>query len=418
MNPQQTITILVLIQIFLLVGSFGILSHFENEQSIFEKSVIIITDTKHISANLVHETEKFLAGVPYSSPDELIQRIDFNMATIRHGGFLDDATHLNPLPEKFLPLCKIAEEKLEVYITHVNEIKIIQDFNLDYNNPEFLVLETERFDAEGAFNVLINSMIKENNYLTSFIFSLNYVLAIFNVAIHVVMIFSILNILKKQKQKELKLEKFSVIGELSARLAHDLLNPLNVLHGVFELLKYSKDRKMSSSHEDRAFRAIHHMSHQILDVMNYIKTMEISRSDILISKLIDNAMKRIPDPESVKIEKPENDFKISCDVLKIEVVLSNLISNSIDAVDSKGTIKIFAKDSIDNIQIRIEDSGPGIPEDIINEIFEPLVTSKQKGTGLGLASCKSIIDAHGGILSARNNPTTFTIILPKNLEKS
>ena len=60
------------------------------------------------------------------------------------------------------------------------------------------------------------------------------------------------------------------------------------------------------------------------------------------------------------------------------------------------------------------DSGPGILDDVIDKIFEPLITTKIKGTGLGLASCKSIISAHNGSISATNNPTTFTIILPKS----
>ena len=63
------------------------------------------------------------------------------------------------------------------------------------------------------------------------------------------------------------------------------------------------------------------------------------------------------------------------------------------------------------------DSGHGIPEDVLPKIFEPLFTTKQVGTGLGLASCKSIIEKHGGSISVRNNPTTFSIILPKTTTK-
>jgi len=61
----------------------------------------------------------------------------------------------------------------------------------------------------------------------------------------------------------------------------------------------------------------------------------------------------------------------------------------------------------------MKDSGPGFPESKISEIFEPLITTKQKGTGLGLVSCKNIIENHGGTITAKNNPTTFTIRLPK-----
>ncbi len=64
--------------------------------------------------------------------------------------------------------------------------------------------------------------------------------------------------------------------------------------------------------------------------------------------------------------------------------------------------------------VSIEDTGHGIPEKNLKKIFEPLFTTKQKGTGLGLASCKNIIEQHGGTIIAENNPTTFTMKLPKN----
>lgn len=63
--------------------------------------------------------------------------------------------------------------------------------------------------------------------------------------------------------------------------------------------------------------------------------------------------------------------------------------------------------------IEFENSGPDIPPDIFPKIFEPLFTTKHGGTGLGLPTCKSVIEQHGGTITAKNNPTTFTIQLPK-----
>ncbi|NIP61642.1 MAG: GHKL domain-containing protein, partial [Nitrosopumilaceae archaeon] len=65
--------------------------------------------------------------------------------------------------------------------------------------------------------------------------------------------------------------------------------------------------------------------------------------------------------------------------------------------------------------IKIEDSGPGISSENINKIFDPLFTTKQTGTGLGLVSCKTIVESYGGNISVNNNPTTFTIKLPKGI---
>ncbi|PIY90655.1 MAG: hypothetical protein COY74_00250, partial [Nitrosopumilales archaeon CG_4_10_14_0_8_um_filter_34_8] len=95
-------------------------------------------------------------------------------------------------------------------------------------------------------------------------------------------------------------------------------------------------------------------------------------------------------------------------------VFSNLIKNAIDAIgDNPGSIEIKCQENGNCVTIDIIDSGPGIKENNINKIFEPLYTTKQTGTGLGLVSCKNIIEQHGGKLSVKNNPTTFTITLPK-----
>ncbi|MBM2852783.1 MAG: putative Histidine kinase, partial [Candidatus Nitrosotenuis sp.] len=68
--------------------------------------------------------------------------------------------------------------------------------------------------------------------------------------------------------------------------------------------------------------------------------------------------------------------------------------------------------------IDVEDTGPGIPQELMHKIFDPLVTTKQTGTGLGLSSCKTIVEQHHGKITVTNNPTRFTIKLPKKQQTS
>ena len=117
-------------------------------------------------------------------------------------------------------------------------------------------------------------------------------------------------------------------------------------------------------------------------------------------------------PTGIKINLTKENFEMFGDFYKLVVVITNLIKNSIDAMKNNGAINITAKNSVDVTVIDVKDSGPGIPQEIISKIFSSLYTTKRDGTGLGLKMAKTIIDSHGGSISVRNNPTTFTIRLP------
>jgi signal transduction histidine kinase len=132
----------------------------------------------------------------------------------------------------------------------------------------------------------------------------------------------------------------------------------------------------------------------------------------ILKKVIEN----VQTTDDVEIHLPKNNPQIICDIDKLEIVFVNLITNAVEAINGVGSINIYAKTTPNNIVIEIEDSGPGIMEEDLEKIFEPLFTTKQSGTGLGLSSCKNIIERHRGEISVRNNPTTFTIKLPRALD--
>ena len=221
--------------------------------------------------------------------------------------------------------------------------------------------------------------------------------------------------LKKQKETIQKNERLSAIGELAARMAHDLRNPLTVLQGTNELLKSKLDKNSDEKTKEwmgMIDTAIMRMSHQIEDVMDFVRTKPPQMHKHQLSKIINDSLPRILIPDTVKIILPENDFQIKCDGKRLEIVFANLISNSIDAINEEGTITIRTKKEELEVIIEIEDSGPGIEEENMDKIFDPLFTMKEKGTGLGLSSCKNIIKSHNGTIIVKNNPTTFTIKLP------
>ena len=234
--------------------------------------------------------------------------------------------------------------------------------------------------------------------------------------------------LKKLVETEIKLaeahvqiknERLSAIGELAASLAHNLKNPLGTIRSSADILKreYKGSDKEILDVTFRMNRAIDRMTHQIDDVLNFVRTTPLNLEETSLSTMLNSVVKSSSIPTHIKIELPKNDFKITCDTRKLEVVFSNLILNAVEAIGNKkdGTIVITTKEDPKYLLIEIQDNGLGISDDLLPRLFEPLVTSKLQGTGLGLSSCKNIIEQHGGTITVRNNPTTFTITLPRKI---
>lgn len=216
---------------------------------------------------------------------------------------------------------------------------------------------------------------------------------------------------------KVKNERLLAIGELSASMAHDMKNPLAVLKTATDILK----RKFKGQDEkiDMLFsnmdNGINRISHQIEDVLEYVRITPANLSESSLNKIIESAINSIKVPSNITIQIPQNDIQIKCDIQKMEIVLINLILNAVQDIGEKpGRIKMDTKEEKDYYIIEISNSGSPIPDELIKKIFEPLFTTKLRGTGLGLATCKNVIEQHGGSISAKNNPTTFVIKFPKN----
>ncbi|KER05805.1 Sensor protein ZraS [Marine Group I thaumarchaeote SCGC AAA799-E16] len=226
--------------------------------------------------------------------------------------------------------------------------------------------------------------------------------------------------LEELSQELIKSERFSAIGELSGRLAHDLRNPLSVIKMSVDLLRsQSEDKKISDPDVLKRIRmideSIARISHQVDDVLGYVRNSPLKLSNLSVHKLIKSSIEKINVPENVEISISDKDANINCDPVKIDAVFINLISNAIQSIlDGGGKISINISENTDNVKIECSDTRDGIPEDVIDKIFEPLFTTKQKGTGLGLAICRQIVEQHDGKIYAKNNPTTFIIEIPNN----
>ena len=226
-----------------------------------------------------------------------------------------------------------------------------------------------------------------------------------------------LNIHIEKKSHTFEMKNLEVVGEMSSKMAHDIRNPLTILKTQVDLLKIrqrtDEDSLMSTS-LSRMENAILHITDQVDDVMSFIKSPKLDFRIFNLKNILDDLTTELIIPNDVKLSISSKSCRVKWDEPKIRVILTNLLQNAIQSVGVEGSVKLGISESAELITISVIDSGPGIPEENIEKIFEPLFTTKKTGTGLGLASCKQIIDMHGGNITVKNNPTTFTIKISKN----
>ncbi|GBH34011.1 hypothetical protein NZNM25_08020 [Nitrosopumilus zosterae] len=219
-----------------------------------------------------------------------------------------------------------------------------------------------------------------------------------------------------KRSQSFKKEKLTVIGQLSSNIAHDIRNPLGTIKNAGVIIsKENNDKNEIISREiNRINLSVRRISHQIEEVLNYVRTTPLILKPHSINQTLYEAIDTLTIPKNIEINTPKNDMTIKFDHEKILIVFVNIILNAIQSIgDEKGHINISTQETESDIIIKFENSGPNIPLKDLKHIFDTLFTTKLEGTGLGLSSCKNIVEQHKGDIKAANNPVVFSIRLPK-----
>lgn len=222
-------------------------------------------------------------------------------------------------------------------------------------------------------------------------------------------------------------EKLSAVGRLAAGVVHEVLNPLTVATGRLEMMKL--DECLSAEHQKNLSIGVEQIlkAVKILDnLRDFSKQRPPERAWIDINGLIVDAVDLLSHELSKKgIEVVKNlgsQDQIYVDQDQMSQIFLNLFGNAIDAMKRGDrltvTTTLCKNEGKEGVEIRVADTGEGIPQDSLPRIFDPFFTSKENGTGLGLSICQGIIENHGGNIAAYSVPgegTTFVLCLP--LEK-
>ncbi len=229
----------------------------------------------------------------------------------------------------------------------------------------------------------------------------------------------------KRLQDQVELSKrLTVMGELSAWIAHEFRNYMGTILGLSRLLS----KNIDSDHPGQAMiktinQELSSMDRLITEILSYAKRTTVQRVAVLMDSLLAGLMEQFIATGAYPHIRWSASFaeglKASVDPLLMQQAISNIIQNALEAMQGEGTIDISSVVRPDNIvEIKISDTGPGISKDHLDKIFLPFFTTKEKGTGLGLPLVQKIIFSHGGRVSVESlegTGTTFTLHLPSAL---
>lgn len=222
-------------------------------------------------------------------------------------------------------------------------------------------------------------------------------------------------------------QRFAVIGELSTMIGHDMRNPLQVITNTNYLLsrkvKQMEPAELSILEKysipdlfSRIGVEAQYLNKIVSDLQSYAREINPRKTQVDPGEFLLELLKSISLPDKVHIQTSfQEGLTVLVDDTLFRRVLENLIINAIQAMESGGTLTLRTRYTNDFISILVSDTGSGIPAQAQDRIFEPLFTTKSKGTGFGLAVCKRLVEAHGGTISLKETSaagTTFEVLLP------
>ena len=219
---------------------------------------------------------------------------------------------------------------------------------------------------------------------------------------------------QEQQQALLQSEKMAAIGRLTASIAHEVNNPLqavrNCLHLVNrdDLALNKRDEYLTLAQDE-----LQRLMDTVQQMLDFYRPSALQREHVDINALVKNVLallsKELQNHNVIVETKLAKGLPLLHLVRnQMQQVVFNILLNAMEAMVDGGKVLIRTSRAGDQLELYIADSGPGVPLESRSQLFEPFVSSKPQGTGLGLSVCYSIIDAHGGTIELLQGKPLFT----------
>jgi two-component system sensor histidine kinase HydH len=230
-------------------------------------------------------------------------------------------------------------------------------------------------------------------------------------------------------------ERLAALGQLSAGLAHEIRNPLGVIKGSAEMLTQKLQASDALARELAGYISteVNRLSDLVTEFLDFARPLHAEPHPADLIALLDRVLQIVADrfagKETSKPVRVERLYAsglplVPLDESLCEQAFLNLVQNAYEAmqdenVDHDGTLRVEVQPAVQNdregVELRLADTGPGVPEQLREEIFNPFVTTKKTGVGLGLSIVSKIVDGHHGSIRVENGPqggASFIIFFP------
>ena len=232
----------------------------------------------------------------------------------------------------------------------------------------------------------------------------------------------------REEQHQLEMaqrERLAQMGEMGAMLAHEIRNPLAGIKGYAQVIEKKPEENRNAGFARRIVAEVLRLEDLVNDLLTFAGSGSYAKSPVDITEVIAYATSHVR-PEAEKqhvtlVSECRESLMVLGNRDKLGQVLLNLTTNALQAMSEGGILSIIAHQSGKSVICTVSDSGQGIRPEHMKQIFEPFFTTKARGTGLGLALCKRIIEEHSGTIQVDSVPgkgTSFTITLPGTTARS
>ena len=226
--------------------------------------------------------------------------------------------------------------------------------------------------------------------------------------------------LRRAQDEVVQSEKLASLGYLSAGMAHEIRNPLNSIALFIQLIKSGLDEPERLDYVDKILKEVDRIDNILGKLLDASKRPKFEISEVRVDRILEHTLEAFTPQLRQKKIKVVTDFRalppaIKADPMEIEQIFTNLFLNSIHVMSEEGTLGVQLDRDDDYINIRVSDTGPGIPAENLPNIFDPFFTTNSRGTGLGLSVVLRIVKTYKGKIEVeKSDPsgTTFAVRLP------